>query len=122
MNLSSSLAFAAATFCGLLVLATVIRKRLSVATASFLVGMLLFGFESIFTGISFQATSPDKVAFWQTLGFLTKSLLPGTWICFSLTYSRGNYREFLARSRFILGASFLLPLFLLPAFQAPFIE
>jgi putative PEP-CTERM system histidine kinase len=35
--------------------------------------------------------------------------LPGVWLCFSLTYSRGNYREFLGRSRVLLGAALILP-------------
>jgi len=46
----------------------------------------------------------------------------GVWLCFSLTYSRGNYREFLARARPVLVAAFLLPLFLLPALHAPLIR
>ena len=41
----------------------------------------------------------------------TKSLLPGIWLCFSLTFSRGNYRDFLRRSRLLLGAAFVLPVF-----------
>ena len=41
----------------------------------------------------------------------TKSLLPGIWLCFSLTFSRGDYREFLRRSRLLLGAAFALPVF-----------
>jgi putative PEP-CTERM system histidine kinase len=122
VNLSSALAFGAASFCGALALAVLIRKRLSIVSGCFSAGMMLFAFESAFTGISFEAASAEKVAFWQTLALLTKSLLPGTWLCFSLTYSRGNYREFLARSRFLLIAAFLLPLFLLPTFYAPFIE
>jgi putative PEP-CTERM system histidine kinase len=83
--------------------------------------MLIFALESALTGISFEAVSAEKVALWQLLGLLAKSLLPGTWLCFSLTYSRGNYREFLARSRFVLLAAFLLPVFLLPALHGPVI-
>ncbi len=122
MNLSSALAFGAALFCSALAFAVLIRKRLSIASGCFSAGMLLFAFESAFTGMSFEAASAEKVAVWQTLALLTKSLLPGTWLCFSLSYSRGNYREFLARSRFLLVAAFLLPLFLVPAFHTPLIN
>ena len=38
------------------------------------------------------------------------SFLPGFWLAFSLTYSRGNYREFLAKWRIVLVAAFLLPI------------
>ena len=40
---------------------------------------------------------------------LAMSFLPGVWFCFSLSYGRGNHREFLARGRFLLGAAFLIP-------------
>jgi putative PEP-CTERM system histidine kinase len=119
VTFGSALAFAAALFCGALALAVLVRKRRSIVSWCFSAGMLLFAFESALTGMSFEAASAEKVALWQTLALLTKSFLPGIWLCFSLTYSRGNYREFLTRSRFLLVATFLLPLFLL---QAPFIE
>ena len=82
----------------------------------------MFAAESALTGVSFTAVSAERVALWQTLTLLIKSLLPGTWLCFSLTYSRGNYREFLARSRLALVAMFLLPLALLTALRTPFIR
>ena len=82
----------------------------------------MFAAESAATGIGFSAASVERLAFWQTLGLLIKSFLPGTWLCFSLTYSRGNYREFIARSRLALWAVFLLPLTLLPGFRTPLIE
>jgi putative PEP-CTERM system histidine kinase len=37
------------------------------------------------------------------------ALLPGPWLLFSLTYARGNAREFLAKWRLMLVAAFLLP-------------
>lgn len=122
LNLSSALAFGAALLCCVLALAVVVRKGLSIITGCFSAGMLLFAFESALTGMSFTAASAQGVAFWQTLAFLMKSFLPGIWLCFSLTYSRGNYREFLARSRLVIVVAFLLPLALLPALRTPFID
>ena len=40
---------------------------------------------------------------------MTKSFLPGIWLCFSLTYSRGSSREFPMRSRFLVLAALLVP-------------
>lgn len=122
LNSSSALAFGAALLCSVLALAVVVRKRLSLVTGSFSAGMLLFAIESALTGMSFTAASAERVAFWQTLVFLVKSFLPVIWLCFSLTYSRGNYREFLARSRLVIVAAFLFPLTLLPALRTPFID
>ena len=84
--------------------------------------MLVFAFESVVAGMSFAEVLPEDIAFWQTLSFLAKSLLPGIWLCFSLIYSRANYRDFLVRSRFLLVAAFLIPLCLLPAIYTPFLE
>lgn len=71
--------------------------------------MLTFALESVFGEMWHEALLPDDAAFWETLTLVTKSVLPGIWLCFSLTYSRGNPREFLARSRLLLLAVFLLP-------------
>jgi len=119
MNVSSALAFVAAVFCCLLALAAVIRKRHSFSSWCFAVGMMLFAIESLLTGFSFRTTSAETIAFLQTLGLLTKSFLPGVWLAFSVTYSRANYREFLARSRFLLALAFLLPIFVSPAVYTP---
>jgi putative PEP-CTERM system histidine kinase len=122
LNPSSALAFGAALFCVVLALAVAFRRSASVARVSFVAGMLLFALESVLTGMSVEASSVPNIAAWQTLTLLVKSLLFGTWFCFSLTYSRGNYREFLSRWRFALIAALLLPLFLLPALRAPMVE
>ena len=37
------------------------------------------------------------------------SFLPGTWLIFSLSFARGNYREFLTRWRVLLAAAFVGP-------------
>jgi putative PEP-CTERM system histidine kinase len=119
---SSALAFGAALFCVVLALAVAVRRSPSVARLCFAAGMLLFALESVLAGISLQSSSIKEIADWQTLALLVKSLLFGIWLFFSLTYSRGNYREFLARWRLALVASFLLPLLLLPALREPIIQ
>ncbi|MEP6937828.1 MAG: XrtA/PEP-CTERM system histidine kinase PrsK [Chthoniobacterales bacterium] len=109
MNLQSSLAFAAATLSVLVGVAVVLRTQRSVASWSFAAGMLLLALDSICAGLSLQATAAPEIGFWQTQSLLTKAFLPFTWICFSLTYSRGNYREFLLRSRLLLVLAFVVP-------------
>jgi putative PEP-CTERM system histidine kinase len=103
------LAFIAASFSTALALAVIFRRRHSVASWFFAAGMLTFALESVLGAIWRAALVPEKAAFWETLTLVTKSFLPGIWLCFSLTYSRGNSREFLARSRFLLLAAFFLP-------------
>src|SRR5438034_8057598 len=106
---NSVLALAAATFSAALAVAAACRRRRSLATWCFSAGMLTFALESLFGAIGHDALVPERVAFWETLTLVTKSFLPGIWLCFSLTYSRGNSREFPAKSRFLVLAAFLVP-------------
>jgi putative PEP-CTERM system histidine kinase len=65
--------------------------------------------EGVFNGMSLNTILPEKVVYWQTLASVARSLLPGFWLLFSVTYSRGNYATFLLKWRFLLAAAFLLP-------------
>ncbi len=117
MNLNSVLAFVAAGSSVFLAVAAVLRRRRSPATWSLAAGMAIFGLETLFDGLSFKELSPSRVAALQGAAVITGSFAPGIWLFFSLTYSRGNYREFLARWRVILIAAFVLPLALAVAFH-----
>ena len=110
MTPNSLLAFAAAAFSGALALAALLRKRQSVANWCFIAGIAVLAIESVAEGISIESLEPGRIAYWQTIAFVTRSFVPGLWLCFSVAYSRGNYREFLCSWRFILAAAFLLPI------------
>ena len=92
MNLYTILALAAAIFSFAFAAAAPWKKRRSLATWCFSVGMLVFGLESLFGAIWREAVNSESAAFWGTLTLVTKSFVPGVWLCFSLTYSRGNAR------------------------------
>ena len=98
-DLNSVLPFAAALLAAVVVLAATIRRRHSIASWSFAAGMAAFLAESLFAGFSVNAPTLDQALYWQRLVFAVRSCLPFLWITFSLTYSRGNYREFLRRWR-----------------------
>src|SRR5947208_8669192 len=109
MSLNSVLALAAATFSVALAVAAACRRRRSLAAWCFSAGMVTFALESLFGAIWRDALVPEKAAFWGTLVLISKSFLPGFWLCFSLTYSRGKSRELPARSRFLILAAVLAP-------------
>ncbi len=46
---------------------------------------------------------------WLTAAFVVKCFIPVIWLCFSLTYSRSDYREFLTRWSIPLAVVGLLP-------------
>ena len=118
MNLNSLLAFSAALFSSALGLAVLLRKRHSVASWCFFAGMETLAVESALGGLSVGSFLPEQVVCWETLAFVATSFLPGIWLCFSLTYSRGNYRQFLAKWRLLLAAAFLLPVGVAVGFRA----
>jgi len=119
---SSILAFAAALSSGALAVPVLFRKRRTFAGWCFFAGMATLAVESAVGAISLQVSHPEKVAYWQSLALVTKSFLPGIWLAFSLSYSRGNYREFLETWKFFLGAAFLFPIGISLGFRSELIH
>ena len=122
MTSSSILAFAAALSSGALAVPVLFRKRRTFAGWCFFAGMATLAVESAVGAISLQVSHPEKVAYWQSLALVTKSFLPGIWLAFSLSYSRGNYREFLETWKFFLGAAFLFPIGISLGFRSELIH
>src|SRR5262249_87333 len=73
-------------------------------------GMVAMAAEALFQGLSLEAVAPEHVASWQQFALIARSFGPGVWLLFSVTYSRGNYRDFLRRWRFPLLVASCLPL------------
>jgi putative PEP-CTERM system histidine kinase len=117
MNIATAIAFIAALFSGTLAFAVAWRVRGSVAHRSFAGGMAVLAMESIFSGLSLAATSVEEMVYWQQWRLVALSFLPGSWLFFSLSYGRGNYKEFLSRWRFLLISAFLIPIGLVVLFQ-----
>ena len=109
MSPNTILAFASGAFSLTLAAIAACRKKRSLATWCFSVGMLIFGLESLFGAMWRDAVIPEKAAFWGSLILIAKSFFPGIWICFSLTYSRGNARSLPSRSRLLVVAAVLIP-------------
>ena len=109
MGLNTILALAASVFGFALAAAAACRKTRSVASWCFSVGMLTFALENLFSAIWREELSPESAAFWGTLTLVTKSFVPGVWLCFSLTYSRGSARTLPARTWFLVLAALLIP-------------
>jgi putative PEP-CTERM system histidine kinase len=116
------LPFASAIFGLLLAFASLLRKKRSLATWCFFAGMAVLGIDSLFTGLSLGATQLSEVVRWLTVGLVVQSFVPAAWLGFSLTYSRGDCRESLARWKMPLAAVALLPIGIALGFQGRLIE
>ncbi len=117
LSSNTVLAFIAAFFSAGLGLALALRKRRSIASWCFSIGMLAFALESVSGALWRQSLEPEFAAHWKIRTLLTKAALPAIWLCFSLAYSRGNFREFLSKSRVLLLIAFVLPVAVLLVFR-----
>lgn len=84
--------------------------------------MAVLAVESALNGMAARADKPEAIAYWLNLAFVTKAFAPGFWLCFSVTYSRGNYREWLSRWGFTLALAFILPIGLAIAYLGDFLH
>lgn len=110
MTPDSVLAWVAAFFSTLLAFAGIVRKRRSLSRWFYFVGMIGLAAESVL------AVRVADAGFSQIAVLTIRSILPGIWLCFSLTYSRGDHREFLKKWRPLIFATFLIPIGLLALF------
>ncbi len=110
MSNAAILAFIAAIFGGTLALVVAWQARRSLAHWFFAAGMLALAAESVFTCLSLNAGTAELVVQSETYKLLAESFLPGIWLFFTLSYARGNAREFLSRWRYVLAVSFLVPI------------
>jgi putative PEP-CTERM system histidine kinase len=117
MRYADILAWAVAVLAGSLALLVACWARRGPGTWSFVMGMLLFAVGNLLFGLTLTSVSPAEMARWQAVRQMVESLLPGTWLLFSLSYSRGNYREYLHRWRYPLLAAFVLPVGLALGFR-----
>ncbi|MBA3386925.1 MAG: PEP-CTERM system histidine kinase PrsK [Chthoniobacterales bacterium] len=109
MNAESVLAWTAAIFSALLAFSGVVRKRRSVASWFYFSGMIGLAAESILA--VHPAVAP------QSAVLAIRALLPTVWLCFSLTYSRGEHRDFFRKWLPAIFIVLLFPVALLVLFQ-----
>ncbi len=97
MNFPVLISLVAAIGAVLLAFATLLSRPRSVAQWSFFAGMLACALEAGCQVASLNAVSVPDMLFWQRLSVIPMSLLPVSWLVFSLTFARGNHGEFLRK-------------------------
>jgi putative PEP-CTERM system histidine kinase len=116
MHVISILAFAGAAASSILGVTVALRSR-SVAHWTFVFGMLVLAAASALYGLTLNSAEPEQMLKWQRWELIVMSFVPGVWLLFSLTYARGNHREFLKKWNTVLACAFSLPIFLAVCFQ-----
>src|ERR1043166_739910 len=122
MDTSAIMAFASAVFAVTIAIIVAWHERRLIANWSFLLGMAALAAESICAGMAADALPLEQIVFWQKWKFVAMALLPSVWLFFSLTYARGNYREFLLKWRIPLVGFSILPIVLATAFNGSLIN
>lgn len=87
-----------------------IRERISLASWAFFVGMTVLAAEGLLAGLAAQAAVPDDMIYWEDWRLVATSILPGIWLLFSVTYSRGDARHTLVKWWWLLVGAFVLPI------------
>jgi len=110
MNLASQIPTASAVCAGALAAASLFRRRRSVADFAFAAGMIGLAAEGTFAWMSVRehVTDAELIAR-QKWCLSAAAFLPFFWLLFSLSYARGNAREFLSKWRLPLAGAFILP-------------
>ena len=101
-----------------LAVAAIVRNARLASHLVFGVGMVALAVESLLCGQSMQAVSVSDLLRLQTWRLVVMAFLPGTWLLFGLTYSRGNYREFVSRWWLAVAAALVLPIGLALGFSS----
>jgi putative PEP-CTERM system histidine kinase len=82
--------------------------------------MALFALEAALTGLVYQALSLEDFLLRQRMQLLAASFLPAVWLLFSVSFARANYAEQIAKWKWLLLLSFLLPVSLVTLFGRAF--
>ena len=94
---------------GVLAIGVLLRIRRAISDWSLAAGLSALSVESIFGGLAARSSTLAELMHWLLWQVFVLSLLPGFWLLFSLTYARGNAREFVSRWRILLGIVLFVP-------------
>ena len=92
-----------------LAMAAIVRRPHTVSKLAFGFGMLIFGVETFLGYLSGLGPTLSDTIHWLNWRHMATAMVPGVWILFSVTYGRGNYREFIARWWFCVLIATVLP-------------
>ena len=102
MNIAALLSHASALLALAMAVSVLWKERRSIAHLAFVAGLMVLSVEAFVHALSLNAATPDTFIAWQKWRLIATSFLPAVWLLFSLTYGRGNSREFVERWKIVL--------------------
>jgi hypothetical protein len=118
MNLNILIAWIAAALTLMIAVIALWRDSRSFVHRIFAAGMLLFAFDAGLTVFLYQSSSAEQFLFRQWIVLFVASLLPAVWLLFSISFARANYFEQIARWKWILLLTLVLPVLLVTLFRS----
>lgn len=109
MNITAIVAFAGGALSTALGLAALARRPRTIAQYGLATGLFVLAAEAILNGYTFLSTDGEQRLGYQTYALLAMAALPGPWLVFSVTYSRGNWKVFIKKWRVLIACAFLIP-------------
>ena len=109
MNFSVLLAYVAAVVTAGLAVYVASRGPKNPVSRFFAVGMAVLALEAVLSAMAIQSDTAESFLLWSRAEKIAASLLPGSWLLFSLMYGRANYREILKRWMPVVIAVFAVP-------------
>lgn len=122
MTIFSLLPFAAPILSLILASVTLMPRKRSFARWCYFTGMALLAVASLCAGLTLRAAVPLEAASWLTTQLIAESFVSAAWLGFSLSYSRGDFRDSIARCKIPLAIVALLPIGLSLGFQQQLVK
>ena len=120
MSFSVWISLVAATVTAGIAVLALWRDPRSFVHRVFAVGMALFALEAGLAGLVYQAPSLEDFLLRQRMQLLAASFLPAVWLLFSVSFARANYAEQIAKWKWLLLLSLVLPVSLVTLFGKAF--
>jgi len=89
------------------------RSFKNLTNISFALGMSSLALMEFANSMALFSSSPADILFWVQLARVAECLLPGSWVLFSYTFARKDYREIISKRKVIIAFFYVVPLLLL---------
>jgi putative PEP-CTERM system histidine kinase len=112
MAFEALLAFTGAMLCGGLAIFVLLANSRLFIHRVFASGMSALAMVQVCAGMGAQAVLPADIVCWEYLRLLSAACMPGIWLLFSVHFAHANSRDIAVQWRWVILASFGLPLVL----------
>lgn len=97
-----------------------LRDRSSFVHRILALGLGFLGVEALISAFCYQASFSKEIIYWQYVKAIVVSFVPGSWLVFSMSFGRPNYREYINKWKMVVIFIFVFPLLMVTIFSKYF--